>query len=288
MGRWWNIILFDDSIKKFLIKKSSIENIPKIHVRSYNGNLEYPLSTQELKKKKCKNIFCFYSINGEGYQTDENYPLDHSSWGHLKWDNYYCWNNHHKKYLIECLKLNNNYDEKNIIFNVVGPILFNISKSLDYANYNQNKNISIFDIRIRKIFYRSTSSYYSILDADYASRFLLDIYDICSKLNINMLHKQKRTPTKKTPDHKKYISTINYLNKCKNYYNIDNDTCIEDLLDKSIASISVPFTSAPLMIDKPAVYYDPLNRIISNDKNNIKIIKDKNNLTKWLETILHK
>ena len=287
-GRWWNIILFDDSIKKYLIKFSSNKNTPQIFIRTFNGNVEYPMSIPELKKKGCKVIFCFYSINGEGYLTEQHNPIDHSSWGHLKWDYIYCWNNYHKKYLIDNLKLNNNYDPDKITFNVVGPIGFNILKRRNNFNFNQNKNICVFDIRIRKTIIRSKSSYYSILDAKYVSKFLFDISETCLELNINMLHKEKRFSSKISPDHKKYSSTLLSLKHNKNYFNIDYETCVEDIMDNSIASISLPYTSIPFMSNKPAVYYDPLNKIISNEKNGIKIIKNKNDLKKWLKFLLNK
>ena len=103
-----------------------------------------------------------------------------------------------------------------------------------------------------------------------------------------MLHKEKRFPTKVSPDHKKYSSTLFSLKNNKNYFNIDQETCIEDIVDNSIASISIPFTSIPFLSNKPAIYYDPLNKIISNEKNNIKIIKNKNDLKKWIKFLLNK
>lgn len=58
-GKWWNIILFDDLIKKYLIKNSSKKNTPQIYIKPFNGNLEYPMLIQELKKKNAKQFFVF-------------------------------------------------------------------------------------------------------------------------------------------------------------------------------------------------------------------------------------
>jgi polysaccharide biosynthesis PFTS motif protein len=102
-----------------------------------------------------------------------------------------------------------------------------------------------------------------------------------------MLHKIKRV---NKFAHKKYTRRIKQLSEKYNYIEVHPSVDALQIIQKTKACISMPFTSTALIAKfegKPSVYYDPSGIICKDDRaaHGIPILNNIEDLRKWVENI---
>ena len=120
-----------------------------------------------------------------------------------------------------------------------------------------------------------------------AIKFIKDILEICSDLDIHILYKSKRNFSKRI--HPKYKSFIRNLSN-KYFHFISNDISPNYLIHESNGCISFPFTSTSLLAkfqNKKCCFYDPTSRLIKYklQTNDIALIQGKFELRDWLNSL---
>ena len=243
-----------------------------------NSNVYYrPLWTYEAREKGSKVLLYFYSTNHEIFKTKNGYqtqnPFHLISWPHyLVWDDFQ----------MNFLKRNN---QLRSIIEVVGNIWFSSGKKIIDIPLN---SISVFDVspfRPTKYFWRLRHPEYYIFDI--IDQFLSDIDFVLSKNNINIVHKSKRF---QRFTHKKYIRRVKQLNRKINYTNINPKVDALQIIQKTKACISIPFTSTAVIAKeegRPSVYYDPSGIIQKDDSaaHGIEVLSGIKELEEWVEKI---
>ena len=243
-----------------------------------SGPFYRPIWTYEVQRRGSRVLFYFYSTNNEIFKTKEGYPLL-DLWHLMSWPHYLVWD----KYQADFVK---RFDQKNPIIESVGPIWFS-SVNLD-IDVPVN-SVAVFDITPKRFsMYITIGLGYEYYTPNIANQFLSDIQLVLS--NINILHKVKR---ENQSIDKRHQSKINQLIKESNYIEIDPSVEATQIIQKTKACISMPFTSTAIIAKqkrKPSVYYDPSGIIQKDDRaaHGIPVLSGIDELQKWVESLVIK
>jgi polysaccharide biosynthesis PFTS motif protein len=273
----YSSLLLAEQFKLIRVKLANRRCIEDDILFNNSGAFYRPLWTYEAKEKGSRILFYFYSTNNENFKTKNGYPIQ-NPWHLTSWPYYLVWD----EFQAEFIKKNDQHDS---IIEVVGAIwLSSNEKNIDIPL----NSISVFDItpvRPTKYFWRLRHPEYYIFEI--IDQFLSDIHFVLSESNIDMMHKRKRI---RMFTHKKYTRRVNQLDRKLNYTNIDPDFDAIQIIQKTKACISMPFTSTALIAKqegKPSVYYDPTGMIQKDDRaaHGISILSGINELEEWVESI---
>ena len=105
-----------------------------------------------------------------------------------------------------------------------------------------------------------------------------------------MVLKRKRQIKTADQEYENYISSLKISNNKINIHY--GDTSAQSLIKKADICISIPLTSTALIanyFNKPTAYYDPLQLVADSVyfPNNIKILKNKEDLKVWINKFLN-
>lgn len=283
LGNPYNALLYFESIN--LIKINYLQNneLAKDYLFNNTNYLYRPLWTYGAEDKGSKILFYFYSIPHismvtKAYGSSE---IDYS-WTILTWSKYYIWNIEHKDLLQNLLSYKSE-------FSISNPILIS-NDSMQFDNLNKI-GIAVFDIQpFANYKLRGSKEEYYIPDV--IINFLSDIQEVLSELNIFIFYKNKREIGNYLHPNFKLFKEKHFINN-QNVIVLDPDISPIILINSSLASISLPFTSTGylgLYFKKPSIYYDPTGLVNypNPDSNNVEIITGKNNLKHWIENVINK
>jgi len=282
-GRWWNALMLAESSKLRIVKLTNPNLLAKEYL-FHNSNFAIrPLWTYQAESYGSKIIFYFYSTNIRPrlYKNEKNIPFP-IVFNSSNWPNYLAWDTHHEDFLRKSTTNNPSIE-------VTGPISFqNYKKELTDLPI---KTIAIFDVQSFREVFRKTlvelSDYYVSQTNEV---FINELYKLIYELGGTIAFKKKRDIGKL--EHYKYRKLIDKFKNKPNFIIIDPTTPAHQLIEKSKASISMPFTSTALIakhLGKPSIYYDPIDVLDKNDlaSHGIKIISELDILKKWLSNILN-
>jgi polysaccharide biosynthesis PFTS motif protein len=285
LGNPYNALLYFESIN--LIKINYLQNneLAKDYLFNNTNYLYRPLWTYGAEDKGSKILFYFYSIPHismiiKSYGSSE---IDYT-WTILTWTKYYIWNKEHKNLLQNLLS----YKSK---FSISNPILIS-NDSIEFHNKNK-LGIAVFDIQpFTNTSYKLFGLKEEYYIPDVVIKFLSDIQEVLSDLSIFMFYKNKREINNYLHPDFKYFKE-KYLIINQNVIVLDPNISPITLINSSLASISLPFTSTGylgLYLNKPSIYYDPTGLVnhLNPDVNNVEIISGKNNLKNWIENVILK
>jgi polysaccharide biosynthesis PFTS motif protein len=278
-------------------------------------NLKFTILSKEIfiyfYLKKCEHIVPDYSFFNNSkiiykplwtylnknddylfYYSTNIYPINSINdsdlidvYGHkmYTWSKYIVWYEGQKKWLNKKIPFD---------FNVfIGNFIPYEGKNINLGNYANKKKLVIFDVTPRnKLTYSKEMNPYNIYSLDYCKKFLKDIFDIIEKKNISVVLKRKRQIKTADQEYENYISSLKISNNKINIHY--GDTSAQSLIKKADICISIPLTSTALIanyFNKPTAYYDPLQLVADSVyfPNNIKILKNKEDLKVWINKFLN-
>jgi len=234
-----------------------------------------PLWTYLAEAKGSRILLYHYSTNDAVFKTKDGYPLQ-DSWHLMSWSHHLVWNESQADF-IKGLCQNSMVTEE------VGPIWF--SSSDKSANILEN-SIAVFDVTpVNTSFYITLGAACEFYVPRVANQFLNDIQTVLAESNCIMAHKMKRN---NIHAHKKYIHNIKTLKAGGGYQQIDPDFDALQIIQKSMATISMPFTSTALIAKhegKPSIYYDPSGNTQKDDRaaHGIQVINNLYELEEWVK-----
>ena len=271
----YSSLLLFEQLKLIRVKLSSKDDIAKDILFNNSSGFYRPLWTYEAEVKGARILFYFYSANIENFKTKNSYSTQ-NPWHLASWSYYLIWDDFQANFI----KRNCKYSS---VKEIVGPIWFSsIDKSIDVPS----NSISVFDMtpfRPSEYFHIARNPEYNTFQT--IEQFLNDILYVLSHNNLHMVHKMKRN-TKRA--NKKYISKLGYLVNKSNYSEINPSVGALDVIKKTKACISLPFTSTALIAKaegKPSVYYDPTG-IISKDElaaHGVLVLSGISELGQWVQ-----
>lgn len=282
--RWKLPLLLKEILSETILNKTPKKFLFKNYFFDNSSWLFRPLWTYEVEKRGSKVILFFYAMNIENIYKDDS--LIHKSdnfWEICTWNNYYVWNEDHKKII------NNFTKDKNVNILIKNPISFSDCESKIKIDKLKN-NIAIFDIslhrRAKSIYWRGWE--FNFFKVFVVKKFYKDILDVCENKNINLYFKSKKSIENKILD-KEYINFIRTIQNKKNVNIVDPNCSAFKLADLCDASISFPFTSTSQIfkyLKKPSVFYDPINMFKKNHlgKRGVELLY-KPDLIRWINTL---
>jgi polysaccharide biosynthesis PFTS motif protein len=280
LGKWHHALILGEAIKSKITSLN--DNYADVYLFQFSAQSYRPMWTYFLESKKIDIVCYFYSTSEQPMTT--NLPVSCKYDFYLyNWPISYCWDS----FQLNMIQNNTFYNINGII---TGPIWF--TDNCEQVNKLKKPFIAIFDIPPhRKYFHFGISTltdYFESNDAVH-SRFLQDIVLCATELNILVVHKVKRDIGIRSV--KSYTRLLRRLSINDTYSTVSPNISPIKLIDKSIAVISMPFTSTAIYgrhRNKPSIYYDPVNwiRQIDIGAHNIPIITGKEKLKLWLINVL--
>jgi len=272
-------VLLSEIVKLVRVKLADKEQLAKDYLFHNSEPFYRPLWTYEAEVKKSRIIFYFYGVNIETFKTKDGYQVA-GPWHLITWPYYLVWDKYHANFI-------NRFDQHSPIVEEVGVIWFS-SNDGELSSPPQN-SIAVFDVQpFRGSFYISIGAAIEYYVPSIANQFLSDIQKVTDQNNLVMTHKRKRTNKYM---HKKYMHKLKKLNQKENYIEIDPDISANSLIKKTLASVSMPFTSTALIAQsegKPSIYYDPTGMIQKDDRaaHGIPILSKIDELEEWVRNIV--
>jgi polysaccharide biosynthesis PFTS motif protein len=195
----------------------------------------------------------------------------------MNWPHYLVWD----KYQEDFVRNTTGNDSK---VSVVGPIWF--ATSARELEVFHERTIAVFDVQpVRDAFYKTLGISFEYYVPKVCNQFLSDIFDVCKSLNYTMALKRKRNIGRKI--HPAYRNFIKTIENSDNFVSVDPDISAIKVIENSSLVISMPFTSTANLgreLNKPSVFYDPLNMLQKDDHaaHGIQIISGIEELYAWV------
>jgi polysaccharide biosynthesis PFTS motif protein len=240
-----------------------------------------PLWTYEAERKGSKIIFYFYSTNCEKFKQGSTNPSLAYGWETMTWPKYIVWNENQLNFVRRAVG-------SDVNINVAGPVPFIASSNI---NKGVPENfIAVFDVQpMRDSVYQRMGIEFEYYVPKNAIQFLYDIQQATTNIGEIMVLKRKRKVASNL--HPAYVRAIDQLGKTSNYMEIDPDISAIEIINKSKAVISAPFTSTANIardLGKPSAYYDPYAILYKDDpaKHGIPILQGLDELQEWLLNVI--
>ena len=273
----YSAILLSELLKLLRVNLANDKELARDYLFHSSGPYYRPIWTYAAEDKGSRILFYFYSTNTENFKTKAGYPIQRPR--HLmSWSHYLVWD----KFQTDFLK---RFGHHKSIIEEVGPIWTSSSGGVIDVSLN---SIAVFDVTPN-----NEDVYVTLgLGSEYyipkiVNQFLDDIYSVLEKNDVLMAHKIKRTNKNA---HEEYMQNLKVLHKQTNYIEIDPDIDATQIIKKTKACISMPFTSTALIAKhegKPSVFYDPSGITQADDRaaHGIPILVSIDELQQWVEGI---
>ena len=276
---WKSSILFSE---KVMYLNFHYGNKKEVYNEYFFNNSEWlyrPLWSYAAEIKKSDISMIYYSINDlptediSGYENEKNYLRIFHHHEIMTWTKYYAWTEDHKKHLNYVL--NENFQKK---IDVKGYFIMETGKEFDPGN--QKKIICCFPITpIDEVVNVINQRHSNYLTFESCKAFISDIVKHFEQFDIKVFFKLKRNfNDQSNEDYKNFY--LNLQTK-KEFINLDPETDVEEIIDKSDLIISAPFTSVSTVSKikgKKTIYYDPTGTLNKPNHNkaayNVPIIFD--------------
>lgn len=224
-------------------------------------------------------IVYFYSTNQMPLLQELNKETYYEVYGYYlhSWDKYIAWTDYHEEWL-------NNFTNKKNKFIRTSFIPF-AGKHIVLSQ--QKQNITIFDVPPKRDgIYKLLNNPYNIYTLKYCISFVDDIFKSLPNnffQTYDIILKIKKDYSNIHPLYREYLNNLGKKKKFK----IISDLSPESVIDMSVATISIPFTSTAitsLQKGKKTIFYDPSGKLtLSNSfEKKIKLLTSSKELKDWL------
>lgn len=269
--------LLGEIIKLKIFELARKDQLAEDYLFNNSNGVYRPIWTYLVENKGSRVIFYFYSTNDEPFKRNGQYP-SHNLMHLMNWPYYLVWNKFHAAFIK---RLN----QRNPIIEEVGVTWF--SSGVREVEIYPN-SIAVFDVTPNKFsIYITKGAPFEYRVYDVANQFLIDVYATLKSNNIRTAFKTKRVHETKC---KKYIDNLRELDKNSDFTMLDPSTDPMQVIKKTKACISAPFTSTALIAKfegRPSVYYDPTGIIDKKDRaaHEVPVLSNIYELQEWVESI---
>ena len=281
-GRWWHAFSLNQAALAAQLRIVPSRLLAKEYF-FHNSNWIYrPLWTYEAEQNGALIYFYFYSTNIRSFNDINKYLPPPYGWKASNWPCYLVWNHYQEKFLRRATG-----SQFKVL--IVGEIWFN-DEETDTVCISKFRTIAVFDVQPQR------ASIYRLLGLDYeyyipqvALPFLEDIQAVLNEFGLDMAIKRKREIGKLA--HPIYRSATKKIELRENVISISPTISASRVIEKSLAVISMPFTSTALIgvhQGKPSVYYDASAKVLRDDyaAHGIPVLIGKDELRAWVRNIL--
>lgn len=279
MGRWWDILIYKESITSLRARLLS----PAMLAKEYwfhNSRFYPPLWTYELQSKNSQSVYYFYGININPLpRLDGSIPFN-TPYSIMNWSKYLLWDKSHEEFLNRCVP-------HQLSSHIAGPIPFSDVK--EDIVYPVGINIAVFDVSpVRTSFYQKLALNYDLYTPVVVEGFLRQIVEVASKFNCNLLIKSKRNIGKLS--HPRYQALLKELELESCIHCISPGISPLRLVRGVDMVISFPFTSTAHIAHAcgiPSVFFCPASGLanglpLKSPDASIELLTDQETLFQWV------
>jgi len=252
---------FHESYKFRFLNKANIQNI-EIFITLASESWVKPVWFDQMKLDSSRKIYINLSASSS--------PIAFNEIEFLGWERLNQWNevwvlDAHQKHLFSAHSIQSDSKVSAMGCPFWTDRLEPFIDSKDKGNY-----IAIFDIQPTRKFLGWSGLYdCGYFDASSILNFIRDILEVSERLGRICVLKSKR----KNPRYfdAEYYQGIKILKKeYKNFIYVDPDIAPHRIIQDSLVTISVPFTSTAIIASElgvPSLFYDPIGKVLLNDPN---------------------
>jgi polysaccharide biosynthesis PFTS motif protein len=278
-GRWWHALLLNQAALSAQARIQDSDSLAKDYLFHNSGWIYRPLWTYEAEKSGSRFILYFYSTNCEPFKRADGYPPPYYGYQAMNWPLYLVWDEYQADFVRRVVG-----DAANIT--IVGPIWFH-SNAEEMPTFN-GRGIAVFDVTPhRSSRFRTLGLDTEFYVPEVCIPFLHGTQQTANSTGYTVFWKCKRKIG--SIAHPRYRYHADKIAACDNVESVDPDISAQRVIEASVATISMPFTSTALIareIGKPSCYYDPTGLLKKDDRaaHGIEIINTLEELATWLKT----
>ncbi len=273
------IVTFE-AISSAYIRQMRHDNLPSWYVTTISFASYRPVWTLLAEQYGVKVAMAFYTTNNnlriKGQPLDTPFP----GLELMDWPYYLVWDIFQVRWVRSVVRGNPKILE-------LGPIP--LSDSNDPLPNIPEGAIAVFDVNVVRRGYLAKNGYPSFYYSDeIVEQFFSDIDKVVGDLGMVMVLKMKRDiGNLDSVRHRKIMKV--FSNK-KNVVVVDPLIGAERVIDKTSATLSIPFTSTGIIADykgKPSAFYDPSGTLM-NDENcthGVDLLQNISDLRLWLSKV---
>ena len=280
-GRWWHALLLNQSAVMGQASFTKPNKLAKEYLFHNSGWIYKPLWTYEAEASGSIITFYFYSTNCQNFKRgNENTSIAYG-WEAMSWPRYLVWHQGQADFVRNAVL------KKDIEIIVCGPIWFEGDEY--HCPHPSDKVVAVFDVTPhRHSRYCTLGLDFEYYTPDIVNLFRSDVSDAIKSNNLLMLWKKKREIGSLAHPRYRYQSTK--LSKEVHVVLVAPESAAVDVIEASIATISIPFTSTAFIarsLGKPSVYYDSSGLLDRSDEaaDGIPILQSKEELSLWLSRL---
>lgn len=283
-GSWHNAFMLNQYADLIHAQLVNPKDIAKQYFFHNSDWIYRPLWTYGVEATGAEVYMYFYSTNCE--------PLKHNKvvdnelinlFTGMSWPNYLVWDDDQAQFLLKTLG-------DKVQYEIVGPIWF--SDSDKGVPQIPDNSVMIFDVEpFRASVYQSYCFDIEYYVSDIAKQFILDIYDVLSSHDLNMVLKRKRDIGNKSS--KSYTKILDDLEKQDNFITVDPGISAFRLIKTNTnLVISMPYTSTAQIAKSyglVSIYYDPSGLLLKDDSisHGVPLVSGKDELITWFKNYLN-
>ena len=280
-GQWVHAIMLKEAVKAAQARFQQPERLARAYLFHNSSCIYRPLWTYEAEKHGSAISLYFYSSNCEPFKRPNGYAkFSNDYYEVMSWPHYMVWDNYQAEFIRRSVC-------ERAKVELVGPIWF--TASLEVLPPLPLATIAVFDVQpVRASFYQRFGIDFDYYTPSNATSFLADCHAASKACGATMALKRKRKINALV--HPVYESFVDRLSKKCGFVAINSDIEATRLIEKSIAVVSMPFTSTALLardLGKPSAYYDPHGMIQRDDRaaHGISILIGPEELQAWLANV---
>jgi hypothetical protein len=283
LGAWWAPVVAADAIELAYVQCLGPKNIACAYIFNNSSWFFRPLWTYFANAAGSRLIMLFYSANISPfrYRSGRKCPT-FIGYNIMNWPEYAVWNEQQAQFVRS---VSGQFIR---MINVCGPVPF-IDSGEKIQDLPAN-SIAVFSVAAQR---SSSLARRGVLPEYYSSdsivQFLEQSYQAISRINGTMVLKTKRQSL--SGDDRAYLDYVETLAKRSNVICIDSDVAAARLIERTNASISIPFTSTALVAEsfgKPACYYDAARLLDVSYKGHegVEFFSDALSVESWLSRVM--
>jgi polysaccharide biosynthesis PFTS motif protein len=278
--RWWHALLFGEAYKAKVFSIASVDSLAIDYLFHNSGWIYRPMWSYVAERRGSRVLFYFYSTNIEGFKQKNGFVNVSVGWKTSTWSNILVWDTEQGEFLKRAI-------ESRCCIHVVGPIWFESGSS--FLPDLPLTSIAVFDVQpLRDSYYNTLGISFDYYIPSNCIQFLKDIYEAVALNELTLVLKRKRNIGKLI--HPSYRILLDEFGEKMNFFTLEPETRADQIIDKSFAVISMPFTSTALVareMGKPSVYYDPNCMLQKDDTaaHGIEILSGRDELNAWIKSL---
>lgn len=282
IGRWETAILSSALIDVELLKATQGKAQAVVHFFNSSGVSTRPLWSYYGRRFGIRSICYHYTTNMEPIVMDSKsgQPIASDAWRLLsQWDEQWVWDGRQAQFLESDRNPRGS-------FRIVGPISFVTSRKK--LPNRASGHVALFDVTPRNANFTATWVGEHLYSYSYVRDFVLMVVDVAVEHGLTVVLKTKRKIPWNVDE--EYLGFCQEMEQRDNFLMLSGEHSPQQLIQESIAAISIPFTSTAHYAQQMgvnSVYFDPWSCVSSDSpsRRDVPLFGSQSELHSWFNSV---